>query len=142
MHIYPPVIKHHQMLGAVFFFLFCSLIVLNVQLYFFHQDLISLWLMSRSTMRHAKQFTLLFTFNSMSRVTFFFKRCLRQTILLLLKISFYFSLILLLQAGVIGLPSGEKLCCIKKLNDAVLLALWVTMETQQLYLFFIAYQIN
>ena len=73
---------------------------------------------------------------------FLFERFPRQTILLLLKSSFYFFLILLLQAGVIGLPRGEKPCYIKKLNDVVLLSLWVTMETQQLYLFFIAYQIN
>ena len=103
--------------------------------------MISLWFMSRSTTRRAKQFTPLFTFNLISHVAFF-ERCPQQAILLLLKTSLYFFLILLLRAGVIGLPSSEKPCNVKKLNDVKLLPRWVTMEMQQLYLFFIAYQIN
>ena len=72
---------------------------------------------------------------------FLFERCPQQAISLPLKISFYFSLILLFLAGVIGLPSGEKPSCIKKLNDVVLLPLWVTTKMQQLYLFFNADQL-
>ena len=63
VHIYPPVIIFSSFFSICFE---CAII-------FSYQDLISMWLMSRSTMQRAKQFALLFTFNLMSHVAFFLK---------------------------------------------------------------------